>query len=81
MRMGNHELLLGERAARAHVVVQKAHEQVRTARSDVKKIETLRHHLVTGERAAFERQDRVNQDEIAANRVRQSAKASKASEK
>jgi hypothetical protein len=70
MRCGNQELILGERAARAQVVVQKAHEQVRAARSEVKQIETLRHNLIRAELAVIERKDRVNEDEIAADRAR-----------
>lgn len=71
LRMGNQERVLNERAARAQVVVEKAHEQVRVARTEVKKIETLRQNLIQVELAAFERRDRVNQDEFAAHRARQ----------
>ena len=76
MRMGNQELVLGERATRAQGVVQKASELVRVARSDVKKIETLRQNLKQTETAAEERKDRVNQDEFAARRARVKAKDS-----
>jgi hypothetical protein len=74
MRMGNQELVLGERAARAQAVVHKAHEQVRVARSDVKKVETLQQNLIHTEHLAEERKDRVNQDEIAAHRARSKLK-------
>jgi hypothetical protein len=77
MRLGNQEVVLTERAARAQVVVQKAHEQVQVARSEVKKIETLRQNLIDTEHAALERRDRVNEDEIAAQRVRRSKDAEK----
>jgi hypothetical protein len=70
MRCGSQELVLGERASRAQLVVHKAHEQVRAARSEVKQIETLRHNLVRAELAVMERRARVNEDEIAADRVR-----------
>jgi flagellar biosynthesis chaperone FliJ len=76
MRMGNQELVLGERAARAQGVVQKASDLVRVARSDVKKIETLQQNLQQTETAAAERKDRVNQDEFAARRARVKAKDS-----
>jgi flagellar biosynthesis chaperone FliJ len=76
MRMGNQELVLGERANRAQGVVQKASELVRAARSDVKKIETLRQNLKQTETAAEERKDRVAQDEFAARRARVKAKDS-----
>lgn len=74
MRMGKQELVLGERAARAQAVVQKASELVREARSEVKKIETLKQNLQMTEFAAAERKDRVNQDEFAALRARAKAK-------
>jgi flagellar export protein FliJ len=72
MRCGNQELILSERVQRAQVVVQKAHEQVRVARSEVKQIETLRQNLIQGELLVSERRDRANEDEIAADRVRRS---------
>jgi flagellar export protein FliJ len=77
MRLGNQELVLSDRAARAQVVVQKAHEQVKVARSEVKKIETLRQNLLDTELAALERRDRANEDEFAAMRVRRAKDADK----
>jgi len=76
MRMGNQELVLGERAARAQVVVHRASEQVRVARTDVKKLETLRENLLQTELSAAERKDRINHDEFAAHRARAKAKDS-----
>jgi flagellar export protein FliJ len=70
MRLGNQERVLSEKAARAQVVVQQAHEEMLVARTEVKKIETWKDNLIQSELQASERKDRRAEDEFAALRAR-----------
>jgi flagellar export protein FliJ len=70
MRLGNQERVLSEKAARAQVVVQQAHEEMLVARTEVKKIETWKDNLIQSELQASERKDRRTEDEFAALRAR-----------
>src|SRR5688572_26651407 len=70
MRLGNQERVLSEKAARAQVVVQQAHEEMLVARTEVKKIVTWKDNLIQSELQASERKDRRTEDEFAALRAR-----------
>lgn len=77
-RSSNRRLALTQNVREAHRLVEKARDQVRAAHTDLKKLETLEQHIVASELAAFERRDRREHDEIAAQRARGDRKETKA---